>query len=41
MSVPKWMEDVKKYGGSNIVPLLIGECKAKMSVSDSFSLLSL
>ncbi|XP_073667874.1 ras-related protein Rab-43-like isoform X2 [Paramisgurnus dabryanus] len=24
MSVPKWMEDVKKYGGSNIVPLLIG-----------------
>ncbi|XP_016325963.1 ras-related protein Rab-43-like isoform X2 [Sinocyclocheilus anshuiensis] len=24
MSVPRWMEDVKKYGGSNIVPLLIG-----------------
>ncbi|XP_026871091.1 ras-related protein Rab-43 isoform X4 [Electrophorus electricus] len=24
MSVPKWMEDVKKYGGSNIAPLLIG-----------------
>ncbi|KAG1962672.1 ras-related protein Rab-43 [Pimephales promelas] len=24
MSVPQWMEDVKKYGGSNIVPLLIG-----------------
>ncbi|XP_029548570.1 ras-related protein Rab-43 [Salmo trutta] len=24
MAVPKWMEDVKKYGGSNIVPLLIG-----------------
>lgn len=24
MSVPKWMEDVKKYGGTNIVPLLIG-----------------
>ncbi|KAM9524955.1 ras-related protein Rab-43 isoform 2-T2 [Salvelinus alpinus] len=23
MAVPKWMEDVKKYGGSNIVPLLI------------------
>ncbi|KPP74845.1 ras-related protein Rab-43-like [Scleropages formosus] len=23
-SVPKWMEDVKKYGGSSIVPLLIG-----------------
>ncbi|XP_028854120.1 ras-related protein Rab-43 [Denticeps clupeoides] len=23
-SVPKWMDDVKKYGGSNIVPLLIG-----------------
>lgn len=27
MSVPKWMEDVKKYGSSNIVPLLIGECE--------------
>ena len=25
LSVPKWMEDVKKYGGSNIVPLLGGE----------------
>ncbi|XP_046881364.1 ras-related protein Rab-43 [Hypomesus transpacificus] len=24
LAVPKWMEDVKKYGGSNIVPLLIG-----------------
>ncbi|XP_030632823.1 ras-related protein Rab-43 isoform X2 [Chanos chanos] len=24
LSVPKWMEDVKKYGGSNIVPLLVG-----------------
>ncbi|KAK7119977.1 hypothetical protein R3I94_021713 [Phoxinus phoxinus] len=24
MSVPQWMEDVKKYGGANIVPLLIG-----------------
>lgn len=25
MSVPKWMEDVKKYGGSNIATLLIGQ----------------
>ncbi|KAG7319017.1 hypothetical protein KOW79_017491 [Hemibagrus wyckioides] len=24
MAVPKWMEDVKKYGGSNIATLLIG-----------------
>ncbi|XP_067288496.1 ras-related protein Rab-43 [Pseudorasbora parva] len=24
LSVPRWVEDVKKYGGSNIVPLLIG-----------------
>lgn len=24
MSVPKWMEEVKKYGGCNIVPILIG-----------------
>ncbi|KAL1007869.1 hypothetical protein UPYG_G00092760 [Umbra pygmaea] len=24
MAVSKWMEDVKKYGGANIVPLLIG-----------------
>ncbi|XP_066527404.1 ras-related protein Rab-43 [Hoplias malabaricus] len=31
MSVPKWMEDVKKYGGSNIVPLLIGN---KIDLSD-------
>lgn len=25
MAVPKWMEDVKKYGGSNIATLLIGQ----------------
>ncbi|KAM6981388.1 ras-related protein Rab-43 [Aplochiton taeniatus] len=24
LAVPKWMDDVKKYGGSNIVPLLVG-----------------
>ncbi|XP_060766887.1 ras-related protein Rab-43 isoform X2 [Neoarius graeffei] len=24
MAVPKWMEDVKKYGGSNIATLLVG-----------------
>ncbi|NP_001038812.1 ras-related protein Rab-43 isoform X1 [Danio rerio] len=32
LSVPKWMEDVKKYGGSNIVPLLIGN---KCDLSES------
>lgn len=25
MSVPHWIEDVRKYAGSNIVQLLIGE----------------
>ncbi|KAK1147045.1 ras-related protein Rab-43-like [Acipenser oxyrinchus oxyrinchus] len=25
-SVPRWIEGVKKYAGSNIVQLLIGEC---------------
>ncbi|XP_039205382.1 ras-related protein Rab-43 [Crotalus tigris] len=25
-SIPRWIEDVRKYAGSNIVQLLIGEC---------------
>ncbi|KAI5607591.1 ras-related protein Rab-43 [Silurus asotus] len=31
MSVPRWMEDIKKYGGSNIATLLIGN---KSDLSD-------
>ncbi|TRY97743.1 hypothetical protein DNTS_008256 [Danionella cerebrum] len=31
LSVPHWMEDVRKYGGSSIVPLLIGN---KSDLSD-------
>lgn len=33
LSIPRWIEDVRKYAGSNIVQLLIGELEMSLLAS--------